>query len=110
MLETMPPPVTSAQSTWLLSFPLIRAAVSRGSWFVHWRRPDGRSQPVIIVSFDLESENGGPWNLVDGTVEHLRLPDAVFIDRLYSAKLVVSRVGDTIEIEGRRAVSSALPR
>src|SRR6516165_4196955 len=110
MLETMPPPVTSAQSTWLLSFPLIRAAVSRGSGFVHWRRPDGRSQPVIIVSFDLESENGGPWNLVDGTVEHLRLPDAVFIDRLYSAKLVVSRGGDTIEIEGRRAGSSALPR
>jgi hypothetical protein len=34
ILKTEPPPVTRAQSTWLLSFPLIRAAFSRESGFV----------------------------------------------------------------------------
>jgi len=40
ILKTEPPPVTCAQSTWLLSFPLIRAAFSRGSGFVRWHLSD----------------------------------------------------------------------
>src|SRR5262249_41497205 len=36
ILKTEPPPVTCAQSIWLPSFPLIRAAFSRGSGFVQW--------------------------------------------------------------------------
>jgi hypothetical protein len=36
ILKTEPPPVTCAQTTWLLSSQLIRAAFSRGSGFVLW--------------------------------------------------------------------------
>jgi hypothetical protein len=37
ILKTEPLPVTRAQSTWLLSFQLIRAAFSRESGFVRCR-------------------------------------------------------------------------
>ena len=41
ILNTEPPPVTGAQSIWLLSLPLIRAAFSRGSGFVLWSGATG---------------------------------------------------------------------
>jgi putative ABC transport system permease protein len=71
--------------------------------FAVWRRPDGRSEPIIIVGFDLNSGAGGPWNVIAGSVEDLRQSDAVFIDRLYARKLGVSALGQAVEIEGRRA-------
>lgn len=71
--------------------------------FLDWRRPDGRSEIVIVVGFDLDSGVGGPWNLVAGSIEDLRKPDSVIIDRLYAAKLGVSRLGQTVEIRGVRA-------
>jgi putative ABC transport system permease protein len=71
--------------------------------FAVWRRPDGRAEPVIIVGFDLNSGVGGPWNVVAGSAEDLRLPDTVMIDRVYAGKLGVSALGQTVEIAGRRA-------
>jgi putative ABC transport system permease protein len=86
-----------------LSVPGVESVDKLIVHFAAWRRPDGRSEPVIIVGFDLDSGAGGPWNVVAGSVEDLRLPDAVIIDRLYAAKLGVVRLGETAEIEGRRA-------
>jgi hypothetical protein len=40
ILKTETLPVTCAQSIWSLSFPLIRAAFSRGSGFVRWHDSD----------------------------------------------------------------------
>lgn len=71
--------------------------------FVDWRRPDGASEVVIVVGFDLNSGVGAPWNLVAGSVEDLHQPDSVIIDRLYAEKLGVDRLGETIEIHGVRA-------
>jgi len=71
--------------------------------FAVWRRPDGRSEPIIIVGFDLNSGAGGPWNVVAGSVEDLRQSDTVFIDRLYARKLGISTLGQSVEIDGRRA-------
>jgi hypothetical protein len=48
ILKTEPPPVTCAQSIWLLSFPLIRAAFSRGSGFVRCPIPDLRQPRAQI--------------------------------------------------------------
>src|SRR5579864_3529442 len=49
--------------------------------FADWRRPDGRSEIVIIVGFDVDEGMGGPWNIVAGSLDDLRRPDAIMIDR-----------------------------
>jgi putative ABC transport system permease protein len=71
--------------------------------YIDWRRPDGRSEIVIVVGVDPESGLGGPWDIVDGSRGDLRRPDGVMVDRLYARKLGVSALGQTIEIHGKRA-------
>ncbi|MCY1667605.1 ABC transporter permease [Rhizobium sp. SL86] len=72
--------------------------------FVSWRRPQGGAQLVIIVGFDPQTRMAGPWNVVEGDVADLSAPSAVMIDRLYAGKLGVSKIGDRVEINGRKAV------
>jgi putative ABC transport system permease protein len=71
--------------------------------FAFWRRPDGGTESVIMTGFDLASGRGGPWNLVEGRAEDLAMPDAVIADRLFLDKLGIARIGDTVEINNRRA-------
>lgn len=71
--------------------------------FAFWRKPDGGTESVSIVGFNLATGQGRPWNLVQGTIEDLQQDDAVIIDRLYAAKLGVGALGQTVEINNRRA-------
>lgn len=68
-----------------------------------WRRPDGGSESVIMVGFDLATGTGGPWQVVAGSIADLREPDAVMIDELYRDTLGITELGQTVEIGGRRA-------
>ena len=72
--------------------------------FVSWRRPQGGSQLVIVVGIDRRTMLSAPWNVVEGSVEALAQPNSVIIDRLYARKLGVSKIGDVVEINRRRAV------
>ncbi len=56
-----------------------------------------------VVGVELQLGLGAPWNVVAGTLDDLRQPDAVFIDEIYRAKLGVDRIGQVVEIRGRRA-------
>jgi putative ABC transport system permease protein len=71
--------------------------------FSDWQRPDGGHEGSQVVGFNPDSKYGAPWNVVAGRVEDLKAPDAVMVDRFYAAKLGVSEVGQTFEIQGRRA-------
>jgi putative ABC transport system permease protein len=71
--------------------------------FSDWQRPDGGHEGIQVVGFNPDSKYGAPWNVVAGRVEDLKAPDAVMVDRFYAAKLGVSEVGQTFEIQGRRA-------
>lgn len=71
--------------------------------FAFWRKPDGGTESVSIVGFNLATGQGRPWNLVQGTIEDLQQDDAVIVDRLYAAKLGVGALGQTVEINNRRA-------
>lgn len=86
-----------------LAIPGISAVDPLITHFVDWRRPDGGSEIVIIVGFDLNSGIGGPWHIVEGSVADLHTPDAIMLDRIYSKKLGVSGLGQTVEIGGIRA-------
>lgn len=71
--------------------------------FAFWRKPDGGTESVSMVGFNLASAQGRPWNLESGNVEDLQQDDAVIIDRLYASKLGVTALGQTVEINNRRA-------
>ncbi|MBC8067214.1 MAG: ABC transporter permease [Deltaproteobacteria bacterium] len=72
-------------------------------YFSRWKRPDGGTESVQLVGTEPDAILGGPWNLVEGSFEDLRRPDGVIIDRLYAGKLGVDAIGDSVEINGRRA-------
>jgi putative ABC transport system permease protein len=71
--------------------------------FAFWRKPDGGTESVSMIGFNLAGGQGLPWNLVEGSVADLQRDDAVIIDRLYAAKLGVSALGQTVEINNHRA-------
>jgi putative ABC transport system permease protein len=67
------------------------------------KKPDGANANCEIVGFDPERPFGGPWNVVEGDVRSLTLPDTVMIDRFYMKKLGVTHLGQTVEIRNIRA-------
>ena len=71
--------------------------------FARWKKPDGGTESIQLIGYRLGDELGGPWNLDEGSALDLARPDGVIVDRLYAKKLGVAKVGDTVEINGRRA-------
>ena len=71
--------------------------------WTQWQRPDGRQESVQIVGTNPDSTLGRPWNLVEGSVDDLKTPNAILVDELYKEKLGVTRVGEVFEINHRRA-------
>lgn len=86
-----------------LSVPGVERADPYALFFVNWRLGSGATEAVQIAGFDLEGGMGGPWNLTAGSVEELRAEDTVIIDELYAKKLGATGLGQTVEINGRRA-------
>jgi putative ABC transport system permease protein len=87
----------------VLSVPGVAAAEKYIVRFAQWKMPSGAEEGIEIVGFDVDSRLGGPWNVVEGDVSDLDLPDTVVVDRLYREKLGVTHLGQTVEINGRRA-------
>jgi putative ABC transport system permease protein len=71
--------------------------------FVNWKLPSGAQEAVQVAGFDLTGGMGGPWNIVEGSIDLLRGEDTIIVDELYKKKLGVAGIGDTVEILGRRA-------
>jgi putative ABC transport system permease protein len=71
--------------------------------FSVWQLRDGSHQNCEIVAFEDGSPMGKPWNIVEGSVEDLRMPYSVIIDRFYAERLGATHIGDTAEINSKRA-------
>lgn len=71
--------------------------------FADWKRPDGGTESVIVVGIETIRPALRPWNFIEGSTDNLSSANAIVIDELYSRKLGVSRVGETVEIMNRRA-------
>ena len=83
--------------------PGVQEAQKLNSRWSQWKRADGRQESVQIIGFDPDSSLGRPWNLVEGSVEDLKRPDAIVMDEIYKQKLGATHVGELFEINGRRA-------
>lgn len=71
--------------------------------FATWKKPDGGQESVELVGFDENPGLGGGWNIVEGKEESLDFEDAVIMDQLYKQKLGVEKLGQRVEINGKRA-------
>jgi putative ABC transport system permease protein len=86
-----------------LELPGVKWVQSLVVRFTDWKRPDGGIESVIIVGIDRSQPALQPWNLVAGSIDDLRLSEGVIIDELYSQKLGVSHVGQTVEVGNRHS-------
>ena len=84
-----------------LSVPII-------SSFAEWRKPNGGSTRVVVVGIDKESGGLEPWNLIHGSWEDIRAPDAIGVDVSYLKDLGIEGVGSTAQISVGRVKVRAL--
>ena len=96
-------PFSERKLSVVLATPGVAEAQKYVARFSQWKRPDGRQENVQVVGFNLASGLGAPWNVVSGTAEDLKAPEAIFVDELYRDKLGVTHRGQVVEIRGRRA-------
>lgn len=71
--------------------------------FGQWKLPTGASESVQVVGYDLASGIGAPIRVSAGDLNDLYNVDTVLVDELYKEKLGVTHLGQTFEINGRRA-------
>lgn len=86
-----------------LAVPGVAAVDALMLQFAFWRKPDGGTESVSMIGFNLASGQGRPWNLVQGRIEDLQQDDAVIVDTLYAEKLGITALGQTVEINNQRA-------
>ncbi|MBM3783817.1 MAG: FtsX-like permease family protein [Acidobacteria bacterium] len=80
----------------------VETVVGYSVFFLNWKLPNGAFETCQIVGFDLDAGLGAPWDVVEGDVSALRAEDTVFIDVLYKRKLGVEKIGDALELNGKR--------
>jgi putative ABC transport system permease protein len=76
--------------------------------YASWRKPNGgASTPIFLVGSPIGASSGSaglrPWNVVEGRVDDLSMPDAVAIDLSYAEQLGIGEIGGTAEIGNRKA-------
>jgi putative ABC transport system permease protein len=80
--------------------------------FAQWKLASGKTTPVFIVGSDLRVSGLPPWNLVDGSLEALQIPNAIAVDQSYFDRLGIDSIGASAEIRGQkvevRAVTSGI--
>lgn len=96
-------PIAESKRWKAMQVPGVVSTSSFTLFFLNWKLPNGAFESCQIAGFDIDSGMGAPWNIVEGRIEDLRGQDTVIIDDLYKKKLGVSRIGDTLELNGKRA-------
>jgi putative ABC transport system permease protein len=71
--------------------------------FSDWRMASGNSTPVFVVGSDLHAKALTPWDVVDGSVDALAVPNAVAVDRSYLDRLGITGLDATAQIRGQHA-------
>ena len=87
----------------LREVPGVRSAEKLIVRFTTWKRPDGGEETIEIVGFNTATRTGAPWDVAEGSLADLDQRDAIMPDESYREKLGVSRIGEVVEIQGRRA-------
>ena len=72
--------------------------------YASWRKPNGgASTPVLVVGAPTTSAGLQPWNVVEGSLDDLSMPDGVAIDRSYFEQLGIAQIRGRAEINNQKA-------
>jgi len=71
--------------------------------FSSWKLLNGAIENVLLIGFNPDGPMGGPWNLIQGGAEDVKMAGSVIVDELYRPKLGVTHLGQSVEIRGYRA-------
>ena len=91
--------LTSRERHQALATPGVKAVIPLIVRFAEWRKPEGGSTRVVIVGADAEDGGLAPINLVEGTWEDIKAPEAVAVDRTYFNELGIKGIGDTAQVQ-----------
>lgn len=91
-----------------LATPGVKAVIPLVVRFAEWRKPEGGSTRVVLVGTDAEDGGLVPFDLVDGTWEDIKAPEAIAVDKTYLNELGIKGVGDTAQIANGRVRIRAL--
>jgi putative ABC transport system permease protein len=107
-----------------LSTPGVQNADDIVVNFVNWRRvTQGTSKTgcatetgscgstsVLVVGFDTGVNKSLPWDITDGSIADLSMPNAVAVDSTYFGELAVGRIGDRAEINDTQVTVKLVTR
>ncbi|MEL6297354.1 MAG: ABC transporter permease [Pseudomonadota bacterium] len=93
-----------------LSTPGVNRAIPVVAAFTRWKKSDGGAQLCVVVGTDAADGALAPWNIVDGSLSTIKLPDGVAVDETYFENLGVTKLGDTAEINGARVRVTAVTK
>ena len=94
-----------------LSVNGVTAAVPVVVGYASWRKPNGgASTPVFVVGTPEATAGLQPWNLVEGSLRDLSIPEGVAIDRSYFDELGIAQIGERAEIDNQEARVVALTK
>lgn len=77
--------------------------------WVSWLHPEGKRITVEMIGLD-SSNVGGPWEMVDGSLESTHFPDTVVVDELAKTALGINNVGDEAEMQGKQVFLGGFSR
>jgi len=100
--------LTSRERHQALATPGVKAVIPLVVRFAEWRKPAGGSTRVVVVGTDAEDGGLVPFNLVEGTWEDIKAPEAVAVDRTYLSELGINGMGDTAQAANGRVRVRAL--
>ncbi len=93
-----------------LSTPGVAYAEDMIVSFSSWRKPEGGKKSFILVGLDWPNGGTRPWNIDEGEIEDLELPNAVAVDRSYFKDLGIDGKGDYAEINNQRIQVTAVTK
>lgn len=93
-----------------LSTPGVLKAEDMIVSFSSWRKPEGGKKTFILVGLDWLSGGTRPWGIEEGTVDDLRAPNAIAVDKSYFKDLGIEGRGDYAEINNQRAQVTAVTK
>ncbi|MFA5898743.1 MAG: ABC transporter permease [Hyphomicrobium sp.] len=91
-----------------LATPGVKAVIPLVVRFAEWRKPEGGSTRVVLVGTDAEDGGLVPFDLVEGTWEDIKAPEAIAVDKSYFNELGIKGIGDTAQIANGRIRVRAL--
>jgi putative ABC transport system permease protein len=91
-----------------LATPGVQSVVPIVVSFAEWRKPSGGSSRVVVIGSDAEDKGLIPWSLAQGTLEDIKAPEAIAVDKSYLTELGIGGIGDTAQVATGRVKVRAL--